>query len=250
MMPRLALHWLQGGLLVLGLLLLGLWSWTFFESRAFQAAGSKKLEAALRDREAGPPAAPPGNATLIGTRVSDPPKPATEDAGLIGRVEIPRLRITAIVAEGSDDRTLRRAVGHIPSTALPGDPGNCALAGHRDTFLRGLGGVRVNDVIRIVAPERTCTYQVEWTAVVEPQRVDVLDSTATRALTLITCFPFTFVGHAPQRFIVRARQVDAATGDRPGQDRDVPSGLRAPARFRHAGVPRRRPFIPRSRGVT
>jgi sortase A len=130
-------------------------------------------------------------------------------ADVIGRIEIPRLHIGAIVAEGADVGTLRRAVGHIPSTARPGSPGNCALAGHRDTFLRGLGAVRSRDVIRVVTTDRTYTYRVEWSAVVEPRRVDVLDSTATRSLTLITCYPFVFAGHAPRRFVVRARQVDA-----------------------------------------
>lgn len=111
-----------------------------------------------------------------------------------------------MIAEGSDVGTLRLAVGHISSTAQPGAPGNCALAGHRDTFLRKLRGVRVNDVVRIVTSVHTYTYEVRWTEVVEPQRIDVLDSTATRSLTLITCYPFTFVGHAPRRFIVRAEE--------------------------------------------
>ena len=133
-------------------------------------------------------------------------------SGVLGRIEIPRLGITATVAEGTDAETLRRAVGHIPSTARPGSPGNCALAGHRDTHLRGLGGVRVNDVIRIITLARTYLYQVEWGVVVRPQRVDMLDSTATRSLTLVTCFPFQFVGSAPLRFVVRAREVEAVAG--------------------------------------
>jgi len=145
----------------------------------------------------------------------------------IGRIEIPRLRIGAIVAEGSDLQTLKHAVGHITSTALPGSPGNCALAGHRDTFLRGLGRIRVNDLIRVVTPERAYTYQVEWTEVVEPHHVEVLDSTATRSLTLITCYPFAFVGHAPRRFVVRARQV---------QEVEEPPEVSA-RRPRHASAP-------------
>jgi sortase A len=148
---------------------------------------------------------------------------------VLGRIEIPRLGITAIVAEGSDAKTLKRAVGHISSTELPGSPGNCALAGHRDTFLRGLGGVRVNDVIRIVTLERTYTYQVEWSEVVVPRRIDVLDSTATRSLTLITCYPFAFVGHAPQRFVVRARQVEDSTAIEDGGPFH-PQGLTAEGR--------------------
>lgn len=208
-------------MLVLGLLPFALWSWTQLESRGFQSAESKKLETALRKAESGTSEATQSNATLVGPPTSGPFKPAT--GGTLGRIEIPRLRITAIVAEGSDAKTLKRAVGHIPSTALPGNPGNCALAGHRDTFLRGLGGVRVSDLIRIVTLAGTYTYQVEWSVVVEPRRVDVLDSTATRSLTLVTCYPFVYVGHAPRRFVVRARQVEAVTA--PGNPRTTQEDL-------------------------
>jgi sortase A len=105
-------------------------------------------------------------------------------------------------------------VGHVPFSARPGEQGNCALAGHRDTFMRGLGGVRVNDVILIVTLGGTHTYRVEWSEVVEPERVDVLDATAASSLTLVTCYPFAFVGLAPQRFVVRAQMVtpDAERG--------------------------------------
>jgi len=113
-------------------------------------------------------------------------------------------------------------------TALPGGPGNCGLAGHRETFFRGLGGVRENDVIRIVTRTRTYTYRVEWSAVVEPRRIDVLDSTATRSLTLVTCYPFNYVGHAPRRFIVRATQVTRVEGSAMrSTDRELLSGVGA-----------------------
>ncbi len=201
------LQWLQGGLLVIGVLLLAVWSATFFDSYGFQSAESGRLDAALRGAEPGAPE-PALYAAFAGPAAVDDPNPAIVRGGVLGRIEIPRLRITAIVAEGSDPATLRRAVGHLPPTALPGQPGNCALAGHRDTFFRGLGGVRENDLVRVVAIDGTYTYRVEWCEVVEPQRVDVLDSTATRSLTLVTCYPFEFIGNAPRRFVVRARQVD------------------------------------------
>jgi sortase A len=138
----------------------------------------------------------------------------SDEGAVLGRIEIPRLGIAAIVAEGVDSRTLGRAVGHVPFSAQPGKQGNCALAGHRDTFMRGLGGVRVNDVILIVTLGGTHTYRVEWSEVVEPERVDVLDATAASSLTLVTCYPFAFVGRAPQRFVVRAQMVtpDAERG--------------------------------------
>jgi len=208
MTSRPRFRWLQRGFLVLGILLLALWSRTSIESRDFQSAESKKLEASLREAERDPTDATASNAAFVGPLDHDPSTQTVPQEGVLGRLEIPRLGISAIVAEGSDASTLRRAVGHIASTALPGNTGNCALAGHRDTFLRGLGAIRADDIIRIVTLEGTYTYHVEWSVVAAPQRVDVLDSTTTRSLTLVTCYPFAFVGHAPQRFVVRARQFD------------------------------------------
>ncbi len=202
MIPRAALRWLEWLLTLVGLVLLGVWFKTDSESRAFQAEASKRLEASLRESE------------LIGPPLLDParrPRRARAlEQGVLGRLEIPRLRISAIVAEGTGVELLKRAVGHIAGTALPGRPGNVALAGHRDTFLRGLGGAREDDIIRFVTLRGTYVYRVDWGAVVEPGRVDVLDSTATPAMTLVTCYPFHAVGPAPQRFVVRARQVSPA----------------------------------------
>jgi len=135
---------------------------------------------------------------------------ASRQAGAaLGRIEIPRLGIRAVVVEGTDARTLELAVGHIASTASPGSPGNCGLAGHRDTFFSGLRRARVGDLVRFSTPQRTYTYEVEWCQVVELDRVDTLDPTPAPSLTLVTCYPFAFVGHAPQRFVVRARLVKA-----------------------------------------
>ncbi len=213
MTPRPRFRWLQNGFLIAGILLLALWTRAYVESRGFQSGESRKLDAALRKAESGVSGAATSKAAFIGAPALGLVNPIARPQGTLGRIEIPRLGIKAIVAEGSDMKTLDRAVGHLTYTALPGSPGNCALAGHRDTFLRGLGGVRVDDVIRIVTLERTHTYEVEWTEVVKPNRVDVLDSTASRSLTLVTCYPFKFVGRAPLRFVVRARQVEAVAGN-------------------------------------
>lgn len=127
----------------------------------------------------------------------------------IARIEIPRLGLEpVVVAEGSSTEVLRRAVGHLPSSALPAEEGNVVLAGHRDTFFRPLEGVRVGDVIVLEVGEgRKDYYEVEWTEIVEPTAVRVMEETGYPALTLITCYPFRFVGNAPQRFIVRARRL-------------------------------------------
>ncbi len=131
-----------------------------------------------------------------------------ETAQPVLRLAIPRLRIAAMVREGVDDRTLDLAIGHIPSTALPGRPGNIGLAAHRDTLFRGLKDVRQGDEITLSTRDREYTYRVVWYKVVKPTAVDVLEPIAGQEnLTLVTCYPFYFVGNAPRRFIVRARRM-------------------------------------------
>ena len=127
---------------------------------------------------------------------------------MMGKITIPRIDLSAVVVEGDDDLILRRAVGHIPGTALPDDTGTVGLAGHRDTFFRGLGLVRENDIIVLETLRGTYRYRVADTAIVEPNNIDVLRSSQFRSLVLVTCYPFHFVGSAPQRYIVTAWLVD------------------------------------------
>jgi sortase A len=129
------------------------------------------------------------------------------DPDVIGRIEIPRLGLEAIVRQGDDEETLDRAVGLIPGTARPGDGGNTALAGHRDTFFRPLRRIRIGDVIRFEVPPYTYAYRVDETRVVEPSEVSVLQSRGTEELTLLTCYPFRWIGTAPERFVVKATRV-------------------------------------------
>jgi sortase A len=109
--------------------------------------------------------------------------------------------------EGSDEATLRHAVGHIAGTALPGQPGNVGIAGHRDTFFRPLRNIRKSDMITFATPTGESRYRVVSTRVVGPRDLGVLGNTAEDVLTLVTCYPFYFVGSAPSRFIVRADRV-------------------------------------------
>jgi sortase A len=130
------------------------------------------------------------------------------EGDVIGEIQVPRLGLNAIVVQGDSPANLRRAVGHISNSALPGEWGNVALAGHRDTFFRPLHDIRLGDEIRFKTPERSFEYLVESIEVVAPNDIQVLEPSTGHDLTFITCFPFHFVGAAPKRFIVRARGID------------------------------------------
>ncbi len=132
-------------------------------------------------------------------------------------LRIPTIRLEVPVLPGTDDFTLNRAVGHIDGTARPGTDGNSGIAGHRDGFFRGLKDVRPGDGIEVETLQGKETYRIERAWVVDPDDVSVLDLTPVRSLTLVTCYPFYFVGSAPQRYIVRAVRVD-----RPGPSSTLP----------------------------
>ncbi len=126
----------------------------------------------------------------------------------LSRMAIPRLDFSVMVSEGIQPHTLARAAGHIPGTAFPDEPGNVGIAGHRDTFFRKLSEIRRDDLITLTTPVGSYRYSVEWTRVVAPDDVAVLNPSRSAVLTLVTCYPFTYVGAAPKRFIVRARRME------------------------------------------
>jgi sortase A len=123
---------------------------------------------------------------------------------LVWRIEVPRLKLSAAAREGVDARTLRGSVGHIPGTALPGEHGNAGFAAHRDTFFAPLKSVRKGDEVVVTTPLGVYHYAVTGTRIVEPEDLTVLDPSSQAVLTLVTCYPFNYVGSAPRRFIVRA----------------------------------------------
>ena len=137
---------------------------------------------------------------------SEAPHPAVEGSA-IGEMEVPRLGLKAILVQGDSPRILRHAVGHISETALPGEAGNVVLTGHRDSFFRPLRSIQVGDAITIKTLDGKFGYQVASTEVVLPSDVQVLQPSSENTLTLVTCFPFYYVGAAPKRFIVHARQI-------------------------------------------
>jgi sortase A len=207
-------HWLRGverGLLVVGLACLTWCSLVWLRATVYQHEQRDALEHTLVSEP------------QAGTRPLQPSQPAPQPTSirgtlaagsLIGSLEIPRLRLSAMVAEGDDDSTLRIAIGHLPDTPLPWENGNSALAAHRDTFFRPLRDIRSGDELRLTTVREELWYRVRETLVVGPEDVGVLDSTGSPTLTLITCYPFNYVGHAPQRFIVRAERfrVGAVSG--------------------------------------
>ncbi len=126
---------------------------------------------------------------------------------VIGEIEVPRLKLKATVVEGDSEKLLRRSVGHLPQTALPGEAGNVALAGHRDGLFRPLRNIQPGDMVTLRTRDHQFEYRVEWTAVVPQAATQVVGPTSEPALTLITCYPFYYLGAAPERFVVRARRV-------------------------------------------
>jgi sortase A len=143
-------------------------------------------------------------------READPrirvPAARVEKGQPIGMLEIPRLGLSSVVLEGDDVAALLFGVGHLSDTPLPWHGGNSAFAAHRDTFFRPLAGIRRNDVIRFSTTDAKYEYVVTEMKVVKATDVDVLDPTRSPTLTLITCFPFDYVGPAPDRFVVRAER--------------------------------------------
>ena len=143
---------------------------------------------------------------------------------LLGLLAIPRLDLSVVVAEGTSVRVLQHAVGHLSSSAAPGVDGNVVLAGHRDTFFRPLEAIRRGDRIELDDGARVHDYRVEWIEIVDPDRLDVVAPSRDSTLTLITCYPFRFVGAAPQRFVVRARELELGERREAESRSDPPGG--------------------------
>jgi sortase A len=137
---------------------------------------------------------------------SEGPHPVPE-GGVIGEMDVPRLGLETMVVQGDSPKILQHAVGHMPETPLPWESGNVALAGHRDSFFRPLRNIRSGDAITLKTVNGDFQYEVESTQVVPASDIHVLDASGGRTLTLVTCFPFYYVGSAPDRFVVRARAV-------------------------------------------
>jgi sortase A len=193
----------QRALFAVSFLLLGYCVYALSDSFAFQRRASREFD--LRVQSARAP-----NDTTKPARNTSQERPASiAPNGLIGRLDVPRVGLSAFIFEGTGQSTLSHAVGHIPSTILPGQSGNVGLAAHRDTFFRPLKDVRLNDIVTLTTLGIQYRYRVVSTRVVAPTEISVLrnDNNNDEVLTLVTCYPFYFLGSAPDRFIVRAKRI-------------------------------------------
>jgi len=181
----------------MGCLALGYCAFLWGRAQYDQAEGKWALEHIL-----------PGDRTTVTGPTSRPPDNA--EGSLVGRIDIPRLDLSVVVFEGTSDSTLARGVGHLRGSAGPGERGNLVLAGHRDTFFRDLRYIQEGDAVNVMGPQGEFEYQVESVAIVEPDQTEVLKPGEGATLTLITCYPFRYIGNAPQRFIVRATKIGEA----------------------------------------
>ena len=195
-------HWV---LLSIGLAMLGYCALVYLHGVFYQAYESREFENLLKS------SAPTAPAPAIRHDAATPK--AIPKTGSIGRLQIPRLGLSVMVVEGVDSSRLELGAGHVPGTALPGQPGNVAIAGHRDTFFRKLRDLRQHDTIEFTTLSGTYDYSVELMEIVGPSDVDVLLPTDEPQLTLVTCFPFSYIGPAPRRFIVQAHQIAATVAE-------------------------------------
>ena len=184
-MKRWLAVWLEWLLLGVALGCLGTYAYETVEARRFQAERAAEF-----------------------ARAAMAHAPVTvRTGGLVGMLDVPRLNLTTPVIEGDDDTTLKLAVGHLPDTPLPWERGNSAFAGHRDGLFRPLKDIKVGDEIRFRTSRAEFRYRVTGTSIVTPDDVSVLENRSEPTLTLITCYPFYYLGNAPKRFIIHAQRL-------------------------------------------
>lgn len=184
------------------------WGWGLADGALYQYAQSVHFESAgnfgIADTRAVPEASP---RLTISTWIA--PALPRRDPLLLGRLVIPSIQLDVMVREGVDEASLRKAAGHLPSSAFPGENGNVVLLGHRDTFFRPLRGITQGDPIRVKTPSGSFQYIVDSIQVVATEHSLVFATVPAKSITLITCFPFDYIGPAPRRFVVRARMDDS-----------------------------------------
>jgi len=184
--------------LILGAVLLGWPAFVFVRSTLVQWSGVRQIDRAYEstksvDRKSAP-------AAIVSKRAGQPPAKGS----VLAKFEVPRLQMSLVVLEGADLRTLDKSIAHVETTAMPGEYGNIGIAGHRNTHFKKMEWIRRGDEMILTSAEDRYRYLVESIRLVTPDDVEVLHDSLGPAITIVTCFPFEYVGHAPQRFIVRA----------------------------------------------
>jgi sortase A len=186
---RLFLRWTGRLFLILGVLGVSYVALTLINAKVHQQAAGDELEAQTSAEEQHQAAAP---------------RPAAKEGDVLGRLVVPRIGLSVVVLQGTTSQTLLLGAGHIAGTALPGEPGNIVIAGHRDTYFRVLRDIRRNDEIEIRTAAGLSQYEVDWIQIVNPGDTEVLNNSRASELTLVTCYPFHYIGSAPERYIVHA----------------------------------------------
>ena len=174
-----------------GMVALGYVGLALLDASLYQASAKRSLESQIQ---------------MEPERTVTQPNRAANMGDVLGRMDIPRLGLSIAVLQGTNSRTLRLGAGHIKGTSFPGEAGNSAIAGHRDTFFRELKDIRSNDEIQLQTTIGLFHYRVDWIKIVSPDDISVLAPSTESVLTLVTCYPFYFVGPAPNRFVVRAHK--------------------------------------------
>jgi sortase A len=186
---------LSSAVAAIGVLLLTFAAIAIFQAWFYQWSGHRELDAlqvaGARVHAAGVPRGP-----------AQKRRPARGE--LLGKLKVPRLNMSVVVLEGSDDAVLKKGPGHVEETAFPGELGNVAIAGHRDTHFRALRNIRLNDEVILTTRTGSIRYFIDSINIIHPTDMEILDPSPGPALTLITCYPFEFIGNAPMRFVIRA----------------------------------------------
>jgi len=186
------MRWTRGILVFTGFLALSYVVLTLLNARIIQKAATLTLEQQIQAEEQ-------HKGSIL--------KEVINDGDVLGKLEIPRIGLSVAVFQGTTSKTLRHGAGHIINTALPGEPGNIGIAGHRDTYFRKLKDARPSDEIRIQTASGLFVYEVDWVRVVAPSDTEILAPSSESAITLVTCYPFYYVGAAPERFVVHAHKI-------------------------------------------
>ncbi len=205
---------MANGLILAGTGSLAYWGWSLGKGMLYQYAQEEQFDSATAAAPEAGPRLPgeisEGTPARTEAIIPKPLRPRLSmlmppDPRLIGRLEAPSIDLAVMLREGNDDDTLSKAAGHLPSSAWPGELGNFVVLGHRDTFFRPLKNIERGDLIRVVTHHGRFTYSVESFEVTDPESVKIVEGGPDPILTLVTCFPFRYIGPAPKRLVVHGR---------------------------------------------